>query len=73
MTEQKKERGIKVMVKRKIRLAQDKDGKAQYVRPAAPVGEGEEPNPPTIIVLTAAEVKAFGNAVTRDLPLEDED
>lgn len=73
MTEQKKERGIKVMVKRKIRLAKDKDGKAQYVLPAAPVGEGEQPNPPTIVVITVAEAKAFGSAVTRDLPLEDDD
>jgi hypothetical protein len=64
MTEQKRERGIKVLVKRKIRLAEDKtnsDGIETYVQ------KGE------VITMSAAEAKKFGNAVTRDLPDSEDD
>jgi len=64
MTEQKRERGIKVLVKRKIRLAEDKtnsEGIETYVQ------KGE------VITMSAAEAKKFGNAVTRDLPDAEDD
>lgn len=64
MTEQKRERGIKVLVKRKIRLAEDKtnsNGIETYVK------KGE------VITMSAAEAKKFGDAVTRDLPDSEED
>ena len=64
MTEQKRERGIKVLVKRKIRLADDKtnsNGIETYIQ------KGE------VITMSAAEAKKFGDAVTRDLPDSEED
>ena len=61
MTEQKRERGVKVLVTRKIRLADDKNGAANYVK------KGE------IVVMPAATAKKFGNAVTRDLPDGEDD
>ena len=59
MSEQKRARGIKVMVKRRIWL--DVDG----VPTKQPVG--------TILVLDKEQVKHFGEAVTRDVPLDDSD
>ena len=60
MTEQKRNRGIKVMVKRRIWL--DVDGKPEKQE----VG--------TVLVLDKEQVKHFGVAVTRDVPdLDDED
>lgn len=56
MTEQKRDRGIKVLVTRKIRLSEDVNGKANYVKKGA------------VITMSATDVKSFGNAVTRDLP-----
>ena len=61
MTEQKRDRGVKVLVNRKIRLEDDKAGNAVYVK------KGQ------IVVISAKEVKAFGTAVTRDLPDVEED
>ena len=51
MTEQKRERGIKVLVKRKIWLEENE-----------PVLAG------TVVTLSKEQVKAFKDAVTRDLP-----
>jgi hypothetical protein len=64
MTEQKRDRGVKVLVKRKIRLADDKtnsEGIETYIQKG------------TVIVMSASEVKRLGNAVTRDLPDSEED
>ena len=64
MTEQKRDRGIKVLVKRKIRLEGSKGGEGvveTYVK------KGE------VIVISAAEAKSFGDAVTRDLPDSEDD
>lgn len=54
MTEQKRERGIKVLVKRKIWMG--------TVDAPKPVLKG------SIVTLTKEQVKKYGNAVTRDLP-----
>ena len=58
MTEQKRERGIKVLVKRKI-----------FLKELAKAGSQKTALPGDIITLSAAEVKQYGpTAVTRDLP-----
>lgn len=60
MSEQKRNRGIKVMVKRRIWLEVD--------------GKPEKQDVGTILVLDKEQVKHFGAAVTRDVPdLDDED
>ena len=60
MTEQKRERGIKVMTRRAI-WTEGADGKPKK----EPVG--------TILTLSQKQVKQYGTAVTRDLPdLDDE-
>ena len=56
MTEQKRDRVVKVLVTRKIRLSKDLNGKANYVKKGS------------VVTMSAAEVKALGDAVTRDLP-----
>ena len=64
MTEQKRDRGVKVFVKRKIRLAGDidaKPGAETYIHKG------------TVTVMSAAEAKSFGDAVTRDLPDSEDD
>ena len=64
MTEQKRDRGVKVFVKRKIRLAEDanaKPGEETYIKKG------------TVTVMSAAEAKKFGDAVTRDLPDSEDD
>ncbi len=64
MTEQKRDRGVKVLVKRKIRLAEDssaKPGAETYIMKG------------TVCVMSAAEAKSFGDAVTRDLPDSEDD
>ena len=60
MAEAKRERGIKVMVKRRIWL-EGEDGAPYKVN----VGD--------IIVLSKEQVKHFGAAVTRDVPMDDSD
>lgn len=55
MSEQKRERGIKVLAKRGIWL-EDSAGKAKKVAAG------------TVVTLSKEQVKHFGSAVTRDLP-----
>ena len=55
MTEQKRERGIKVLTKRSIWL----DG---------PGGKAKKVAKGTVVTLPKEQVKHFGSAVTKDLP-----
>jgi len=56
MSEQKRERGVKVLVKRGIWVEPEKGGKAVKVAAG------------NVVVLSKDDVKKFGSAVTKDLP-----